>query len=521
MLRKVLIPLLAAALALSGCSSNPVTGKSELMLMSEGQEIQLGEQYYLLMQQAEGGDYITDPEVQKYVDGIGQKLARVSDRPKLPYEFVVLNNSVPNAWSLPGGKIAINRGLLQELKSEGELAAVLGHEIVHSAARHTAQRMQRGMLLETGMIGLSQLLEGHQYEDLLMQGAGLGAGLIFFKYSREDEREADFYGIKYMVAAGYDPQCAVELQKTFVRLSHERGQRGWADGLFASHPPSEERVENNTIAAARYPAGGKVEAKEYEKVMARLKRDKPAYEALDKGYLALVKGNAREALSSAEEGIRIEPKEAHLFNLKGKAELKLAKKSEAMSSFNRAIDLNPNYFDFYLQRGLLKYQQELFDKAEEDLKKSIDLLPTAEAHNALGNIALRRGNKQEALDHFRIAESSPSIAGTEARRSAQKLDKELDKELQSGIKSRTSLPQVNVEVELSASGHLNFYIENRSSQNYPELLIELTFYGENQRELGRERVRLIEPLKARQKIFFPSSFLAPKGTLNINALAIK
>src|ERR1700722_12386359 len=202
-------PFLVLLLGLCGCSTNPVTGKSELMLLSEEQEVFLGVQNYQFMQQAEGGDYTTDTAVQKYVSEVGWRLAKVSDRPHLPYEFVVLNNSIPNAWSLPGGKIAIYRGLLQELNSEAELAAVLGHEIVHSAARHTAQRMQRGMLLETGMIGLSQLFEGHKYEDLLLQGAGFGAGIIFFKYSREDEREADLYGIKYMVAAGYDPQAAV------------------------------------------------------------------------------------------------------------------------------------------------------------------------------------------------------------------------------------------------------------------------------------------------------------------------
>lgn len=463
------------------------------------------------MQQAEGGAYVTDPDVQKYVEKIGLQLTDKSDRKNLPYEFVVLNNSTPNAWSLPGGKIAINRGLLQELKSEGELAAVLGHEIVHSAARHTAQRMQRGMLLETGMIGLSGLLEGHQYEDLIMQGAGAGAGIIFFKYSREDERKADFYGIKYMVAAGYDPQSAVELQKTFVRLSRERNSRaGWLDGLFASHPPSEERVQNNTSAAASYPAGGKIGSKEYEKVMARLKRDKPAYEDLDNGYLALVKGDLKEALSLAERGIKVEPKEAHLFNLQGKVELALGMKDEAMSSYTKAISLNSHYFDFFLQRGLLEYRQGELEAAEEDLKKSVDLLPTAEAHNALGNIALKQGRRQEALAHFQIAESATGSAANSARQSAKALERTNPK-IETGVE---------VEVEQSKTKELNFYIENRSTHTYNDLLIELTFLDSENRVLGKELVRLNEPLKAGQKIFFPSSYKAPSGTRFITARAI-
>ena len=133
------ISFLVLAISLTGCSVNPVTGDRELVLVSDSQELQMGEQNYVPMQQSQGGQYDVDPALTQYVQNVGNKLAAVSDRP-LPYEFVVLNNSVPNAWALPGGKIAINRGLLTELESEAELAAVLGHEVVHAAARHTARQ---------------------------------------------------------------------------------------------------------------------------------------------------------------------------------------------------------------------------------------------------------------------------------------------------------------------------------------------------------------------------------------------
>jgi predicted Zn-dependent protease len=136
-----------AATFLCGCVINPVTGDRELALVSADQEIAIGEQQYAPSQQMQGGQYELDSELTSYVASVGQKLAAVSDR-DLPYEFVVLNSSVPNAWALPGGKIAVNRGLLNELNSEAELAAVLGHEIVHAAARHGALAMQRGLLLQ-------------------------------------------------------------------------------------------------------------------------------------------------------------------------------------------------------------------------------------------------------------------------------------------------------------------------------------------------------------------------------------
>ena len=134
------LPILA--LLLSACGVNPVTGKKEIQFVSEAQEIKIGEQNYAPTKQSEGGDFDVLPDLSAYINEVGQKLAAVSDR-QLPYEFVVLNNPVPNAWALPGGKIAVNVGLLSELKNEAELAAVIGHEIVHAAARPTCMMVPR------------------------------------------------------------------------------------------------------------------------------------------------------------------------------------------------------------------------------------------------------------------------------------------------------------------------------------------------------------------------------------------
>ena len=141
------IPAALALLAAGGCATNPVTKKSEISFVSEQQEISIGNQQYLQSQQSSGGKFILDPILTAYVNDVGRKLVRVSDRPNLPFEFVVINDSVPNAWALPGGKLAVNRGLLTELKSEAELAAVLSHEVVHAAARHGAKSVEQGTLL--------------------------------------------------------------------------------------------------------------------------------------------------------------------------------------------------------------------------------------------------------------------------------------------------------------------------------------------------------------------------------------
>ena len=258
---------MALALVLGGCGVNPVTGKQEIQFVSEAQEVQMGEQYYAPTRQSEGGDFTVMPELTQYVNGVGQKLAAVADR-KLPYEFTVLNSSVPNAWALPGGKIAVNRGLLTELQNEAELAAVLGHEIVHAAARHGAKAQERGTLLQVGMaaaqIGAAIGGVDQSVANMAIQGAGVGAQMIQQKYSREQELESDRYGMRYMKAAGYDPWGAVTLQETFVRLSESGPRRkGWLEGLFASHPPSAERVAQNRIAAAELGRGGELGAERY------------------------------------------------------------------------------------------------------------------------------------------------------------------------------------------------------------------------------------------------------------------
>ena len=218
MKRLALVLLLLPIFVMTGCAVNPVTGKSEISFVSEAQELAIGQQQYTPSQQSQGGTYTVDPELSAYVNEIGQRVAAVSDRP-LPYEFVVLNNGVPNAWALPGGKIAINRGLLTELENEAELAAVLGHEVVHSAARHGAKSMERGTLLQGVLLATTIGASSSEYGNYIVGGAQLGAQLLTTKHGRGAELESDYYGTLYMAKAGFDPTAAITLQEKFVALS--------------------------------------------------------------------------------------------------------------------------------------------------------------------------------------------------------------------------------------------------------------------------------------------------------------
>ncbi len=421
---------LAAAALLISCGTNPVTGKRELQFVSESQEIQTGQQNYAPMRQSEGGDFEVLPDLTAYVNEVGQKLAAasgsitVSER-KLPYEFKVLNSSVPNAWALPGGKIAVNRGLLTELANEAELAAVLGHEIVHAAARHGAQAQERGVLLQGGLVAaqLGAAMGGvdDQAANLLALGTNVGAQLVTMRYGRDAELQADLYGTRLMKAAGYDPRAAVTLQETFLRLS-EGHKQNWLDGLFASHPPSAERVARNRETVAALAPGGDLGVERYAARIAPLKQLKPGYDKYDQALAAMQKKDLAGAKALAAEAVRLVPREGQFQQLLGDIALSEKRNQEALPYYQKAMDLNPGYFGSWLGAGVAQYRLGNRQQARQWLARSMELLPTAPASLYIGNMARDSGDVDGALKYYQNAASSQSSIGQEAMREAVLID---------------------------------------------------------------------------------------------------
>jgi predicted Zn-dependent protease len=403
----------------TACAVNPVTGKKELSLMSAEQEVAQGAQLYGDYQQQQGGRYVVDPELTLYVKGVGQKLAKVSDRPELPYEFVVLNNSVPNAWALPGGKIAVNRGLLTLLQDESQLAAVLGHEIVHAAARHSARQMTRATLLNVGLMAAGVAAQKTDYGQWIMAGAGVGANAYQAHYGRDQELEADKYGVQYMVKAGYDPRGAVELQETFVKLS-EGQQSGFLENLFASHPPSQERVDRNREMAASH-SGGTRNKSAYQAAIRQLTRDEAAYKAHDQALAAAQKNDFASALSFIDKAIQQQPKESLFFVTKG--QLKMAQKDDAaaLQAFQQATKLNPEYYLGYLGTGILQKKAGQNSAANTSLQSSMKLLATPLAAYHLGELSLAAGDRNNAVSYFEFAAQGTGEVAEAAKAQLSKL----------------------------------------------------------------------------------------------------
>jgi predicted Zn-dependent protease len=407
--------VLALTLTLGGCTVNPVTGEKQLSLIGESEELAIGAEQYVPTQQTQGGKFYVDPELTLYVQEVGQKLAAVSDRPDLPYEFVVLNSSVPNAWALPGGKIAINRGLLTKLDDEAQLASVLGHEIVHAAARHSVQRMQQSMLISAGVAGLGFALSDNEWAGLIMGGAALGAQLALAQYSQSDELESDHYGILYMKEAGYDPAAAVELQQIFLELSESR-QSGFVDGLFATHPPSAKRVEENRQLVQKIGAGGYRGEEVFDRKMAKLRSLQPAYDAHDKAMELASEGDMNAALAKINEAIQLLPREAMFYSLRGRIYQELEQGEKAAADFDKAVSLYPEMFKYRLYNGLNALRLNNLDKARENLIQANQTVPTSIAFLRLGDIAVEQNRRNDAIAYYSKAAEAGGEVAEEAKR---------------------------------------------------------------------------------------------------------
>jgi predicted Zn-dependent protease len=236
---------LAALLCLAAaCALNPVTGKQQLALVSEEEEIALGQE--AAAQAAEQMGRYPDPGLQAYVEGIGRRMAAASERPNLPWSFTVLDDPGVNAFALPGGPVFVTRGLLGHMNSEAELASVLGHEIGHVTARHSVNQLSKAQLAELGL-GLGAILSPEVAQ--LGQLAGAGLQMLFLKFGRDDERQADELGFRYMIAQRYDPREMARVFETLERASAGEGG-GRVPEWLSTHPDPGDRARKAAERAA-------------------------------------------------------------------------------------------------------------------------------------------------------------------------------------------------------------------------------------------------------------------------------
>jgi predicted Zn-dependent protease len=389
---------MTAAGMIFGCATDPVTGKSQLMLVSEDTEIQIDKQYAPLQFSTDFGE-VQDSQLNRYVSQIGNKMAAASHRPHMPYSFRVVNATYVNAYAFPGGSIAATRGIMLALDNEAELASLLGHELGHVNARHAAEQMSKGQLTQAIVGGVS-VLAGTQSAalgDLAGQLGQIGAGALLASYSRDNEREADALGMKYMVDAGYGSEGFVGMMDMLNSMSKHKNTT--VDLLFATHPMSQERYDTAVQTAnTTYQSAlkGPLHRERYMDHTAGLRAKKEAIEEIQKGekqmaqrkydaatshfrsalkkapndYVALCMMSMSQLVQKkyavgrqyAEMAQKSYPKEAQAYHLSGYANIQLKSFQDAyneFSTYERLMPGNPHtiFFKGYCQEGMNQVPQ--------------------------------------------------------------------------------------------------------------------------------------------------------------------
>jgi predicted Zn-dependent protease len=386
---------MAAAGVAAGCATNPVTGSTQFMTVSEEEEIQIDRQYSP-MQFSDDYGPVQDTALNGYVSGVGRALASRTHRPNMPYSFRVVNATYINAYAFPGGSIACTRGILASLNDEAELAALLGHEIGHVNARHTAEQMSKGQVSNILVGGLSIIADvaAPGLGQVASSLGGFGAGAFLASYSRDNERQADALGTEYMVKAGYGPDGMVELMEMLNSLNKSKPSA--IELMFSTHPMSDERYQSAVNAVRTTYAGAKglpLYRERYMDNTARLRSIKGAIDEMQKGDKALAAKNYSQAEDHYQTALKQAPNDYAGLVSMAKCQLIQKKYSEGARYARQATSVYPQEAQGHHLSGFAALNLKEYESAYQDFQASQRLLP------GNPNTLFFMGYAQEGMSH--------------------------------------------------------------------------------------------------------------------------
>ena len=393
----------SAAGFLLGCAANPVTGKSQLMLVSEDQEIEIDRQNSPYQFSTDYGS-IQDKPLNNYINQTGKKISDLTHRPHMPYSFRGVNAAYVNAYAFPGGSIAVTRGILIELRNEAELSALLGHEIGHVNARHTAEQMSKGALTNAFIGGIATFA-GTQIpglDSLASQLGMLGAGALLAHYSRDNERQADALGLEYMVKAGYNPNGFVELMN--ILRSTSKREPSAIELMFSTHPMSDERYNTavQTVQTKyRHAQNLPFYRDRYMDHTVKLRSMKGAIEAMQKGERAMAGEKYDEAQTYFMKALKLAPDDYAGLVMMAKCQMVREKYSEADRFVKKAKNVYPQEAQAYYLAGFININQKQYDSAYEDFKTYEKILPGNPNITFFQGLSLEKMNRvSESADKY-------------------------------------------------------------------------------------------------------------------------
>jgi len=394
---------LSAAGLVVGCAVDPITGKKQLMLVSEDAEIQVDKQQAPHQFSTDYG-LIQDQTVTRYLDQVGKQLVPNTHRTHMPYAFHGVNATYVNAYTFPGGTMAITRGILLKMDNEAELAGLIGHELGHVNARHTAEQMTKSQLTAAVLTGVQAIIGSKysQYADLTGQLGMLGAGMLLAHYSRDNEREADSLGNRYMVQSGYNTQGFVGLMEMLNSLS--KGEPGYAQVLFSTHPMSRERYESAVEAATttyQMSSGFPLNRDRYMDNIASLRAIQGPIESMQKADAAMGQKKYPEAESLLRSALKGAPRDYTGLVMMAKCQIAQKRFSEAERYAADAKRVFPKEAQAYHINGFAKLQRKSFDSAHREFASYDRMLPGNPNITFFKGYCMEgMGNRQEAANEY-------------------------------------------------------------------------------------------------------------------------
>ncbi len=395
---------LAAQQLLAGCAVNPVTGENQFMMISEQQEVSIDKQQSPFQFSNDYG-ITQDSRLNAYVNRVGQEVASRSHRPRMPYSFSPVNAAYINAYAFPGGTIATTRGILAELDNEAELAALLGHEIGHVNARHTAQQLSKTVFAQMAMAGLSMATSAAGYggaNSALQSLGGLGASALLAHYSRDNEREADVLGMEYMAKTGYSPEGMAQLMELLIR--NNQREPNALQAMFSTHPMSSERLANVRNAINSQYSGQMRQATNRERYMdetANLRRFKPMLNTLQKASAATAAKKLNEAGSLYSQALQQAPGDYAALLMMSKFQMGTNNNAAAESFARQAMQAYPQEPQARLVSGVTMLNNKRYDAAYQELSTYDRMLPGTPQVNFYQGYALEgMGRREEAAQEY-------------------------------------------------------------------------------------------------------------------------
>jgi beta-barrel assembly-enhancing protease len=391
------------AASLAGCATSPVTGERILVGMTEEEERQVDREV-APHQFSQDMGAVQDEAVNRYVAGLGGRMDDLTQRPNMPYSYRVLNANYINAYTFPGGAMGVTRGIVTELSSEAELAALLGHEMGHVNARHAAQREGQAMLAQAAIAGLAvaAIATDSSWGGLAAIGGQIGASALLASYSRDNEREADALGEDYMVRAGYPASGMVQLQSLLVRESKETPSL--LETMFSTHPMSSERLANTQrLAETKYAGslGASLQRERFMDSTASLRRLKPAIDACKNGEVAMARKQLPQAQGEFAKALAAAPRDYPANLLMARCLAAQGRQKDAIRYAEAARSIYPQEAQAYKLAGVLQLAERDPGAAVENFEQFDKLLPGDPGIAFLKGVSYEgAGNQRAAAENY-------------------------------------------------------------------------------------------------------------------------